>query len=575
MSHNRPVFFTVATLALAAVLVACSKPVETGTPPATEPPLGSSLEDTEWVLTSLNGGSLIEGTNVTLGFTGGGLSGFAGCNAYGGGHDSGKFIATNDGSLTIPAIAITAQACLAPEGVMEQEQSYVEALNSAATYRMVDDRLEIDDATGETTLVFARQEEFPMDPGDLVGTAWLLSAGGSDITLVFLDESKIGGVAGCRGYYGTYEASGDDIRFPLLGMMGPVEHCSEALILQEGEYTTSLEWATNYRLSEGRLEISTARGEVLTFEPLPEDENADLEGTLWGLTAFIEERTVEEIPSPVLLPTDPLAGIHVTARFEASTLSGSAGCNAYSGAYTLAGPALTVGAIAATEMACLDPAGAMEQEQRYLGWLGDGSTYAIYGSQLWIETNDGRGLVFTAQEQTVPPTSTPTRAETPEVTPSSQAVPPANTPTSNALTYLGVVQQGGELGLVWNLADVRYGLQPDRLRVVVEMAELREHVPWFQVVEVDNAASPFPTGHDPSWGTARIDLIVSDLYARNSPITERLPLVPPDNPKVIRIGGYPTFDDARLGFSIGLTAVSAYEVHELTDPVRIVIDVLF
>jgi hypothetical protein len=92
---------------------------------------------------------------------------------------------------------------------------------------------------------------------------------------------------------------------------------------------------------------------------------------------------------------------------------------------------------------------------------------------------------------------------------------------------------------------------------------------------VDNAASPFPTGHDPSWGAARIDLIVSDLYARNSPIVEQLPLVLPDNPKVTRIGAYPTFDDARLGFSVGLKTASAYEVHELTDPVRIVIDVLF
>jgi hypothetical protein len=51
--------------------------------------------------------------------------------------------------------------------------------------------------------------------------------------------------------------------------------------------------------------------------------------------------------------------------------------------------------------------------------------------------------------------------------------------------------------------------------------------------------------------------------------------VPPDNPKVTRIGSYPTFDDACLGFSIGLKSVSAYEVYELTDPVRIVIDVLF
>ena len=75
--------------------------------------------------------------------------------------------------------------------------------------------------------------------------------------------------------------------------------------------------------------------------------------------------------------------------------------------------------------------------------------------------------------------------------------------------------------------------------------------------------------------SARIDLVVSDLYAYDFPIAEHLPLIPPDNPWVTRIGLYPTFSDAHLGFSIGLKAPSAYKVYELTGPVRIVIDVLF
>ena len=113
-----------------------------------------------------------------------------------------------------------------------------------------------------------------MDPRDLVGTEWeLLSLNGrqpvegSEITIAFT-EDEISGNAGCRGYRGTYRASGDDISFPELGMTDPECAGSEALILQEGEYTTSLEWATNYRLSEGQLEILTARGETLLFGPL-------------------------------------------------------------------------------------------------------------------------------------------------------------------------------------------------------------------------------------------------------------------------------------------------------------------
>jgi len=169
---------------------------------------------------------------------------------------------------------------------------------------------------------------------------------------------------------------------------------SEALMEQEGEYTTVLEWATNYRLSHGQLEILTARGEVLTFESLPEDAAASLEGTTWTLTAFIEERVVEGMPAPLPMPTDLLPETQITATFEDARVRGSAGCNTYGAAYVRTGSSLDLEAPAATEMACSGPAGVMEQEQRYLNILRDVTTYHIHGSQLWLETSDGRVLFF-------------------------------------------------------------------------------------------------------------------------------------------------------------------------------------
>jgi hypothetical protein len=172
----------------------------------------------------------------------------------------------------------------------------------------------------------------------------------------------------------------------------------------------------------------------------------------------------------------------------------------------------------------------------------------------------------------VPPAPTYTLYPTQMTTPSPSG---GTTPQVPPSSYLGDVRKGGRLGKTWNLANVRCGLHSDRLRVVWELAEPGDHLPLFEVVEVDNALDPFPTGHDPSWGTARIDLVVSDLYAYDFPLGERLPLIPSDNPRVTRIGLYPTFSDAHLGFSIGLKVPSAYKVYELTNPVRIVIDVLF
>jgi heat shock protein HslJ len=81
------------------------------------------------------------------------------CNGYGGGPDRGKFIATDDGTLALLQLAVTVQLCSEPEGIMKQEAAYIEALLSAATYQVLDDRLEIANAAGETILVFVRRTE--------------------------------------------------------------------------------------------------------------------------------------------------------------------------------------------------------------------------------------------------------------------------------------------------------------------------------------------------------------------------------------------------------------------------------
>lgn len=148
MMNEKLVIGMLMMIALAVVLGGCGK---SGVSPG--------LDGTEWVLISLNGESLIEGTEITLSFEEAFLGGSMSCNNYGGGRDSGKYIATDDGTLTIPQIAVTVQLCSEPEGIMEQEAAYIEALHNAAAYRVMDDRLEINNAAGETTLVFARREE--------------------------------------------------------------------------------------------------------------------------------------------------------------------------------------------------------------------------------------------------------------------------------------------------------------------------------------------------------------------------------------------------------------------------------
>jgi heat shock protein HslJ len=123
------------------------------------PAEATELAGTEWALTSLNGEGLIEDTSITLCFEEGFLGGSMTCNGYGGGPDSGKYVATDDGALTVSRpLAVTVQLCSSPKGIMEQEEAYIEALLSAATYRVIVDRLEINSAAGDTSLVFVREE---------------------------------------------------------------------------------------------------------------------------------------------------------------------------------------------------------------------------------------------------------------------------------------------------------------------------------------------------------------------------------------------------------------------------------
>ncbi|MGB5933947.1 MAG: hypothetical protein WBH57_12890 [Anaerolineae bacterium] len=156
---------------------------------------------------------------------------------------------------------------------------------------------------------------------------------------------------------------------------------------------------------------------------------------------------------------------------------------------------------------------------------------------------------------------------------------PQEPPTPTPPAYIGQVYEGGILGYIWNLTDIRCEVQPDRVRLVLEMGGGEEGIPYFQLVEVYNDQVLFPVApaqeaYDPSWGEARIDITIGDLYAYDYPLNEKLPIVLPDNPLVTKIGLHPTYDDALLGFSIGLKVAAPYEVSTSESPARIVIEVL-
>jgi peptidyl-Lys metalloendopeptidase len=128
---------------LLTLLASCTK---TG---QAEPPVqNSELSVTEWVLMSLNGTSPIEGKEITLNFKEETIEGSGGCNTYGGSYSaSGEDFDLSD-------VYWTEMACMEPEGIMEQEQDYFQALNGAVRYRVDGNRLELYDKAGAQVLAF-------------------------------------------------------------------------------------------------------------------------------------------------------------------------------------------------------------------------------------------------------------------------------------------------------------------------------------------------------------------------------------------------------------------------------------
>lgn len=108
------------------------------------------LNRTGWVLASLRGKRPVGGTDVTLGFVNGQVSGSSGCNSY-----SADYIA-DDGALDIgDEIMHTLVAC-DPVRLMDQEGSYLKALQEATSYRVVGRRLEIRNSNGDTILILVK-----------------------------------------------------------------------------------------------------------------------------------------------------------------------------------------------------------------------------------------------------------------------------------------------------------------------------------------------------------------------------------------------------------------------------------
>jgi heat shock protein HslJ len=227
----------------------------------------------------------------------------------------------------------------------------------------------------------------PAAATELSGTSWNLEsyagADGEPVaattegemgTLAFAADGSFAGSTGCNRIAGTYTQDGASLTLE----SGPMtlKACQGAVAAQEAAVVAALPLVASFTAGASLVLQDADGGTLLTYVP----GMTSLAGTSWQATGINngKEAVVSE------------AGTEkVTAMFGADgTLSGSGGCNTYSGPYTTSGTdQITIGALASTMMACPEPA--MSIEQMYFAALGTVATYQIDGTTLTLRDADG------------------------------------------------------------------------------------------------------------------------------------------------------------------------------------------
>lgn len=229
--------------------------------------------------------------------------------------------------------------------------------------------------------------------GTIDGTSWRLSSytSGSSTTNVpdgvvvdaSFKDGKVSGSAGCNAYTATYSTDGAKLT---IGQAASTQKlCPQDVMAVETAYFAALGSAASYTATADTLTIFDSNGKtLLTFASGPADP---LVGA-WNVTGYNNGKGAV---------VSPVAGSTITATFTADgQVSGSTGCNDYSGPYKLDGESLTVGPLVSTKKACEQDL--MDQEQQFLTALQTPTTVESSGGNVTLRDASGAMQVTLAPQ---------------------------------------------------------------------------------------------------------------------------------------------------------------------------------
>jgi len=246
----RRFFIGLAIAAISFAAVACS----------TSGGSGGTIDGTSWKLTSysVSGTStnVPAGVTVDAHFAGDRVSGFGGCNAYGG-------TATISGStIKISDVFSTQMACEGDGSTVET--AYLANLANAATFTATADALTVFDSSGKSILVYAAGATNPLE-GFWVVTGYnngnqavVSPIAGTTLTANFTPGDEVGGSAGCNDYSGTYKLDGTSLT--VSQVVTTRKACDQPIMDQETQFLAALQTPTTVEVSGATVTLRDSSG---------------------------------------------------------------------------------------------------------------------------------------------------------------------------------------------------------------------------------------------------------------------------------------------------------------------------
>ncbi len=208
------------------------------------------LSGTSWMLESFGGvGDLVPSEPdvvSTLNFVADQYMGTGGCNFFLGVYD------VPQGELRMESPLITMLDCEQPEGVMDQESTFVDALLNSTHYKLEDDKLTFYTVEDQRLVTMASAESVPLQ-----GTVWSLRfivadgeaqplISGTTVTALS-DGRQLTGNAGCNDYSAALTRENDTFEVGELTVTEETCVSPEYIMVQETDYLTALQSATSLK----------------------------------------------------------------------------------------------------------------------------------------------------------------------------------------------------------------------------------------------------------------------------------------------------------------------------------------